>query len=102
MLGFFAVTPILFIAFVLAVIFGFRSATTPLGSIVMASAVAAVALYAVTTGYFLYLVHTDDRMDPSEKGRWTFMLLLWFPFAAPSFWYRFIWREDVTDRANVR
>jgi hypothetical protein len=92
-LGFLASTPLLFIALVLMVILGVRSSAIDVGKLVMTCAVATLVLYGVTVGYFLYIVQTEARLPPADKARWTYILLLWFPFAAIWFWYRFIWRD---------
>jgi len=94
LLGFFAVAPLLVIALILSIVFGgVRSPTLPLGKIVIASMLVGMAFYVTSISYFLYIVQTDDRLDSSDKARWTFFLLMFFPFAAVSFWYQFIWRE---------
>ena len=90
-LGFFAAAPLFVIAFVLTILFGGRVTTFPLGRIVIVSTIAGMILYATVVSYFLYLVQTDDRLDSSDKARWTFVLLVWFPIAAIYFWYQFVW-----------
>jgi len=52
-----------------------------------------IVFYATAISYFLYIVQTDGTLDSSDKARWTFFLLMFFPFAAVSFWYQFIWRD---------
>lgn len=99
LLGFLTFAPLMFVAFVLSLLSGFRPSAAPLGTIVIISAIVTLALYAISVGYFLYLVQTDDRFDSNDKARWTFILLMWFPFAAISFWYQFVWRDRAENRS---
>jgi len=93
LLGVFAVAPLLVIAFIVSIMFGIQSPTLPLGKIVIASMIVGIVFYTMAVAYFLYIVQTDVRLDSNDKARWTFFLLMWFPFAAVSFWYQFIWRD---------
>ena len=92
-LGLLAFSPLLVAALVLAIVFGFRSSTVPLGRIVIVTAVISIVLYAAAVAYFLYLVQTESRFDSADKARWTLVLMMWFPFGAISFWYQFVWRN---------
>ena len=93
LLGVFAFTPVLAMAFVLTAIAGVWPRTLPLGKIAICSMLTAVAFYAIAVAYFLHTVQANAQLDSSDKARWTFVLLMWFPFAAMSFWYQFIWRD---------
>jgi hypothetical protein len=93
-IGLLAASPLSVVAVVLIVIvFGFRSATIPLGTIVIALAITTVVMQAGVVGYFLYLVHTDDALDAAGKSRWTYILVMWLPFGAIAYWYQFVWRN---------
>ena len=92
-IGLLAASPLSVIAVVLSVIFsGYRSATMPLGTIVILLAIATVIMHAGVVGYFLYLVHNDPVLDSAGKSRWTYILLFWLPFGALAYWYHFVWR----------
>ena len=85
LLGFFATAPLLVAGLVLMVIFGIRSETVPLGTIVIICTIVGLVLYGIAVVYFLYLVQTDDRLESSDKERWTLLLVMLFPFATISF-----------------
>lgn len=92
--GLLAASPLSVIAVVLSVIvFGLRSATIPLGTIVIVLAITTVIMQAGVIGYFLYLVHTDPALDAAGKSRWTYILVMWLPFGALAYWYQFVWRN---------
>ena len=42
--------------------------------------------------YFLYLVRKSD-MTSSKKVAWAAMMLFWFPFTGPIFWYTELWMK---------
>jgi hypothetical protein len=93
-LGFAAVAPLLSIASVAAVVvFQMHSTSRPIGTYLLVFGGSSLLLFAAATAYFLYLANTHADLSPSEKSTWTMLLLLWFPFGALGFWYRFIWRE---------
>jgi uncharacterized membrane protein len=93
-IGVLAASPLSVVAVVLSVIvFGFQSATIPLGAIVIGVAITTVIMQAGVIGYFLYLVHTDPALDAAGKSRWTYILVMWLPFGAIAYWYQFVWRN---------
>jgi hypothetical protein len=93
-IGLLAASPLSVVAVVLSIIvFGFRSAIIPLGTIVIVLAITTVIMQAGVIGYFLYLVHTDPALDSPGKSRWTYILLMWLPFGAIAYWYQFVWRN---------
>jgi hypothetical protein len=69
-IGLLAASPLSVVGLVLSVIvFGFRSATIPLGTIVIGLAITMVIMNAAVTGYFLYRVHSDSHLDSADKSR---------------------------------
>jgi hypothetical protein len=51
------------------------------------------------TSYYMVLLFKSDETE-SRKVLWTMLLILWFPFAAPVFWYQQVWRKP-TDSASA-
>src|SRR5947208_211467 len=93
LLGMLAASPLGVIGLVGGVLLLGPSTTLPFGKIVIICILCTVVLYGISVGYFLYLVQTDLTFDSSDKARWSLVLVMFFPFAAISFWYQFIWRE---------
>jgi CHASE2 domain-containing sensor protein len=96
LLGILAVSPLCVVAFVTGVLLLGPMTTLPLGKMVIVSILCTVVLYGISVGYFLYLVQTDPVFDSSDRARWSLVLVMFFPFAAISFWYQFIWHRDRT------
>ena len=46
------------------------------------------------TGYCVYVTMKSDWPE-SRKTLWVLLLVLWFPFAGPVYWYRNIWRPRI-------
>jgi hypothetical protein len=92
-LGIAAISPLLVIALVLLATVGPRFPSLPLGTIVITSAIVTIILHALCVGYFLYAVQNTESLDSASKTRWTYVLVLWFPFGAITYWYRYIWLE---------
>ena len=55
-----------------------------------------MAVLVPLTGYYLYKVFKSDWED-SKKTFWVLLLLIWFPFAAPPFWYLYLWKRSSRD-----
>lgn len=91
LLGAAATSPLMVVGLVLAVALGLRLPDADIGNIVIAVVILSIVLYAGSLGYFLYLVAREQSFDSSDKARWTYVLLLFFPFGAIAFWYRFVW-----------
>lgn len=96
LLGVVAASPLLVFALIGTLLIWGPSSSLPMGTIVIVSVLTSIGLHGATVGYFLYLVRTDARLDSSEKARWTSVLMHWFPFAAISYWYHFVWRDHPT------
>jgi hypothetical protein len=97
----FAASPLFVVALVSGVLLLGPSSTLPFGKIVIISILCTVVLYGISVGYFLYLVQTNPTFDSSDKARWSLILVMFFPFAAISFWYQFIWREGNSAKSPV-
>lgn len=93
LLGAAAISPLAVVGLVLAGALGFRLRSIDVGTVVLIFVVVSLVLYAISLGYFLYLVATETALDSADKARWTYLLLLFFPFGTIAFWYRYVWRE---------
>ena len=52
----------------------------------------AVVVVLGVTAYFLVILFKSQAPD-SKKVLWTLLLIFWFPFAGPVFWYQHVWRK---------
>jgi hypothetical protein len=95
LLGLFAIAPALSVAILIVVMVGVRSATFPIGRLMIVCILASLVLYATAVVYFLYAIETSAGLTGEEKKRWSFVLVMWFPVAAPAFWYRYVWRQQL-------
>jgi hypothetical protein len=94
-----AMAPLLIVFAMLIVIFGgVRSEHVPIVSIGLAVGALGLVMYTLILGYFLYAVHREERFDSADRARWTYILLLWFPFGAIAYWYKYIWSTADTPR----
>lgn len=86
--------PLLIIVAMLIVIFGgVRSEHVPIVPIGLTLGAFGLVVYTIILGYFLYNVHREERFDSADQARWTYILLLWFPFGVIAYWYSYIWSE---------
>lgn len=92
-LGAAAVSPLIVVGLVLAVTLGLRLRSIDIGTVILIAVVVSLVLYASSLGYFLYRVSTEAALDSADKARWTFLLLLFFPFGAIAYWYKYVLRE---------
>ncbi|HEV7766044.1 MAG TPA: hypothetical protein VGQ76_13650 [Thermoanaerobaculia bacterium] len=53
------------------------------------------------TLYYLSLVFTSDASE-SERQFWVMSLMLFFPIAGLTFWYRVIWKLQTVSEATIR
>src|ERR1700754_2074759 len=85
-----AMAPLLIILAVLILIFGgVRSEHVPIVPIGLTLGVFALMMYTLILGYALYSVHREERFDSADRARWTYILLLWFPFGVIAYWYSY-------------
>jgi len=52
----------------------------------------AVVVVLGVTAYYLVLLFKSSEAD-SKKVLWTLLLIFWFPFAGPVFWYEHVWKK---------
>lgn len=92
LLGLFVMSPFCVVALVAGVLVVGRPSSLPLGTIGIVTILVSIVLYSVALVYFLYMVETDPQLEAPDRARWTYVLLLWFPFGAITYWYRRVWR----------
>lgn len=55
---------------------------------------AGVLIVIALSSYYLVLLFRSDVAE-STKVLWTLLLLFWFPFTGPVFWYRYVWAKQL-------
>jgi hypothetical protein len=91
-LGVLTVMPMLFVFSVVALI---AHPWSTFGSFVWSSGVVVLMSSLAGTAYYIYLTMTSGWPE-SQKTLWLLLLLLWYPFSGPVFWYRYVWRDGRT------
>jgi hypothetical protein len=89
--GIAASAPLLSIVTIVVIVLGgIRSSHVPLVSIFFVIATGSMLAYTAALAYFLSVIHKLPDFDSADRARWTWVILLWFPFGAIMFWYRYI------------